>query len=149
MDQFSDIEFPNSINDPFTKTSEETETYNCIAHAIGEDSVWYEPEDPVKYGSFWPDNIPKEYTEKAYIQLFVSLGFVPCDNGDLEDGFIKIAFLRSSEIEDSWWSFHATRQLGNGCWTSKLGEGVDTSHTLNCISNGKYGDVVKFFKKPK
>ena len=46
---------------------------------------------------------------------------------------------------------HASRQLKNGDWTSKLGwqHGVsfDVSHTIESISNGYYGDVSIYMKR--
>lgn len=42
---------------------------------------------------------------------------------------------------------HAARQLPNGRWTSKLGQGHDISHTLQAIAGGAYGSVAAILKR--
>ena len=146
MDYYRNPDFPNSFNEPFIKTSLATEKYNCIAHAVFNDSEWYEPAKP-EYLTFWPNDVPREYTIDAYFQLFESYGYSKCKNGDIEEGFIKIAFFYSTNKYNNPDSFHAARQLSDGQWTSKLGESIDVSHTLNAMSNSNYGEVIQFFKK--
>jgi len=61
-------------------------------------------------------------------------------------GFEKISIFELNGIIT-----HASRQLQNGLWTSKLGWqpniSFDVSHTINSISNGVYGNVIIYMKK--
>lgn len=140
--QISFPEFPGSFVQPFTQTSEADSFYNCIAWAAESSDDWYEP-DP-SYNYFWPATVPREYTIEAYIQLYEYYGFDRCDNGEHEDGFLKVAVFA---VNGSATASHAARQIQRRLWTSKLGEDVDISHTIESISGGKYGDVVQYLKR--
>lgn len=138
----------NSKHFPFKCTSPKTKTYNCIAWAAGRQDIWIEPPAPLldyksrKY--FWPDGVEKEDTLDAYRKAYESkeFGFEVCANGDLEDGYEKIALYFGGVS-----GVHATRQLHDGKWTSKLGDGVDASHTLETLMDGEYGDVLLFMRR--
>ena len=59
--------FPNLLIEGYDRTSPETSIYNCIAWAMGEDFVWWEPKDPDrviphKGPTFWPAEAPNELT---------------------------------------------------------------------------------------
>ena len=93
---------------------------------------------------YWPAEVPRVATLEAFHQLFAGLGYAPCKHSDLEPGFEKIAlYVRDGEPE------HAARQLPDGRWTSKLGKGVDVSHTLAGLEGPLYGQVVSFMKRPR
>jgi hypothetical protein len=63
------------------------------------------------------------------VALFESLGFEPCDNGDLDAQTEKIAMWFSEDV-----FLHVAKQLENGWWSSKLGTCHDISHATNdCI----------------
>ena len=135
-------EFPNSSVQPFSQTSHVDVNYNCIAWAADDNTRWYEP-DP--FGSYyWPPNVPRDYTIEAYINLYEFLGYERCANGNLENGFIKVAIFANGD-----WPTHAARQLNNGSWTSKLGKNIDVEHSIFSIENGVYGQVVQYVRKPR
>ena len=71
------------------------------------------------------------------VQVFQSLGFVTCEDEEIESGFEKVAiFALSGE-----WT-HAARQLEDGQWTSKVGQFEDITHPqLENLSGGIYGNV--------
>lgn len=134
--------FPGSFLQPFTKTSEIDLSYNCIAWAAMSSDDWYEPDDSYNY--FWPADVPRENTIEAYIQLFEYYGFDRCENGDNEEGFYKVAIFA---VNGSSQASHAARQIQPGLWTSKLGQGIDVTHTIAAMSGGLYGDVIQYLKK--
>lgn len=136
-------EFPNSIIEPFSVTSPHTPEYNCIAWAFGDNTKWYWPDPANTY--YWPEDIPREINIKTFIQLFKSIGYAICKDGDLEEEFDKIAIF----VDASNTPTHAARQLNNGFWTSKLGQHIDVQHTINSIEEGAYGMVSTFMKRPK
>lgn len=134
--------FPNTVNNPFTKTSEPTHSYNCIAWAFGDMSRFYWPTTHPHH--YWPSNIPREESLDAFIKLYSSIGYKCCDNDNLEDGYEKIVIYTNGGIPT-----HAAKQLENGIWSSKLGPMEDVSHTLDSMANGLYGNVSQFMKRKK
>lgn len=54
----------------YDETSPVTGTYNCIAYAAGDDTVWWQPLPPNVY--YWPRGIPKSYGLAAYKHPTVS-----------------------------------------------------------------------------
>lgn len=133
--------FPNTINEPFIITSPETTHYNCIAWAFEDDSRWYWP-DPFGM-AYWPENIPRTIETNSFIELYKLIRYSLCENGELEIGIQKIAIF----TDNNSFPTHAARQLLNGFWTSKLGEGNDVQHTLFSISNGFYGNATVFMSR--
>jgi hypothetical protein len=113
-------------------TSLPTPNYNCIAWAAGDDKNWWEP-DPFNY-CYWPDGAPREYSVDAYISAYRTLGYQICDGPAREDGIEKIAIYLLHKMPQ-----HAARQLDNGRWTSKLGEGDDIEHELDGLNGANYG----------
>lgn len=114
--------------------------YNCIAWAASDNTLWYEP-DP--YGNYyWPNEVTRDYTVEAYINLYEFLGYERCENEEFEEGFTKVAVFASGDLPT-----HAARQLENGNWTSKLGKNIDVEHSIFSIVNGLYGQVVQYLKR--
>ena len=75
--------------------------------------------------------------------MFLSLGYVECEDGKLEDGVEKIVlFALDGEPK------HASRQVSATRWSSKLGKYIDIEHTLDALEGPVYGYVAKFYKKP-
>jgi hypothetical protein len=138
----SDIQFPYSYIDPFTITSPEDEFYNCIAWAYGDNTRFYWPvEHPDAY---WPPGIKKTVEIDSFIELYSSIGYIMCDNAELEEGIEKVAIYSQFGVPT-----HAARQLPNGLWTSKLGRSNDVSHTLDNIRDGIYGNVTVLMKRQR
>ena len=128
--------------------SPESPKYNCIAWAANEDFRWWWPIPEDLY--YWPENTPKEETLEAFVKAFETLGYVACDNDNLENGFEKVAVY----VDISRKPTHAAKQLGNGKWTSKLGTDIDVEHELNClreyvlnIDSTDYGTVAVVLKR--
>jgi len=134
-------EFPNSLTEPFVATSPKDFKYNCIGWACGTKTrMW-----PNMYSYYWPPGIPTIEDVNSFIELFQSKGYEVCDNGDLEKGYLKVAIYAYHDGKPS----HAARQLENGKWTSKLGVHQDVSHSIFSMSDGDYGNVVHYMRKPK
>jgi len=131
--------FRNSDAESFIETSAPTNTYNCIAWALEDMTEWYWP----GYKTFWPKNILREETLDAFRMLFESKGYYICDSRDSEAGYQKIAIYTNGNNVPT----HAARQLPDGLWTRKLGEGQDISHTIESMSDGFYGNVAMIMKK--
>jgi len=140
-----DIEktFPSLNESGYTVTSPETTDYNCIAWAANQTDAWWWP-DSFNLG-YWPPEIPRKESIDAFIKAYGLLGYVICENSQLETDFDKIAIY----IDSSGKPTHAARQLTNGRWTSKLGQLEDIEHnTLDSLSGSEYGTVSVIMKRP-
>ena len=142
MSFFSDPYFPNSLYDPFFKTSETDWKYNCIAHAYGNDTNWFWPISNNYPSWFWPPHIPKALHIDSFIKLFEDIGYERCIDGSLEIGFQKVAIFEKDNIPT-----HAAKQLLGGLWSSKLGQNKDAAHTIKCIEGSDYGYVSVYMKR--
>jgi hypothetical protein len=130
--------FPRLKDDNHRITSPETRDYNCIAWAAGDMQNWWQP------GVFWPvEATQDDYGIAALIQVFRAMGFEPCESGDSEPNFEKIALYNNGRFYA-----HAARQLSTGKWTSKLGRTEDIEHDApDDVAGGVYGDVSQFMKR--
>ena len=134
--------FPHLVHSTYAITSPSTPEYNCIAWAAGDTERWWWP----LAGSFayWPSNVPVQETLDAFIKAFGSIGFTPCGNADIEQGYEKVALY----VDENGKPTHAARQLTNGRWTSKLGQSRDIEHELNGLIGTMYGVVAQVLKRP-
>ena len=98
----------------FKITSSIDPAYNCIAWAIGSTEDWWQPNYAV---GVWPVQATKQHTVAATIEALATVGYEPCENGDLQDGIEKVAIYGIGEQFT-----HVARQLPSGRWTSKLGK---------------------------
>jgi hypothetical protein len=135
----SKYEFPKLNGNNHRVTSDSDFRYNCIAWAYGENRKCFWPTD----GYHWPDNITRQGTIGAFIDLFSSIGYCLCDNQLFELGYEKVAiYVLNGEPT------HAARQLPTGKWTSKLGEEVDIEHDSPEVLDGPlYGSASIFMKR--
>jgi hypothetical protein len=118
-------------------TSPSSRRYNCIAWAAGDSKRWWWPDlDEVAY---WPTPVPREETIEAFVDVYRTLGYVPCEDGQHEPGFEKVALYASEGTPT-----HAARQLADGRWSSKLGRSVDIAHTLD---GPVYGVIVLYLRR--
>jgi hypothetical protein len=131
--------FPNLLEEGYDVKSKRTASYDCIAWAVHDESVRWDPAP----GYYWPRRLPRNYTDEAVVTVFESLGFERCPAGDLEEGFEKLAiYSKSGEF------LHVARQLPGGNWTSKLGIREDIEHqTLFALEGADCGEVSCFLKK--
>jgi hypothetical protein len=109
----ANVNFPRLSANNHEKTSQPDVEYNCVAWAAWDTDHWWQP------GVYWPVEISRdEHGIAALEAAFMSLGLVECSDGSLEPGFEKIALYGSGFMYT-----HASRQLPDGRWTSKLGKG--------------------------
>lgn len=134
-------EFPNTFIEPFTITSPQTTSYNCIAWAFGDDTKWYWPDPDEMY--FWPNNIPRTVEINSFIELYRLIGYEICQTDNVENNYEKIAIF----IDDQGLPTHAARQLPNGYWTSKLGCEFDIQHSIYSMNNSVYGNAKIFMSR--
>ena len=128
--------FPNLTSENYRITSPTSWEYNCIVWAVGITDNWWWP----VLGRFWPPDVPREETLEAFLAAFTTYGFSLCTSPDVESRLEKIALYSLEAIPT-----HATRQLSNGWWTSKLGPSFDIEHSnLEALAGGVYGDPVAF-----
>lgn len=131
--------FPNSFTSPFLITSEEDDTYNCMAWSVHDTERWWDWEED----AFWIEGIARDGKLTTFERLFNKLGFKVCQNGEYQPGYQKIVLFSTDKIHCT----HVARQLENGNWTSKLGVSHDVEHTLTAMEGGIYGDGVVFMKR--
>lgn len=134
--------FPNLQKTGYTLTSPITPTYNCIAWAAGNQAKWWWPDEQDQY--YWPDGVPREETLQAFIQAYSTIGYLVCDDPSLIEGVEKISIYVLLGLVT-----HASRQLPDGMWTSKLGEYVDLSHTFYGLDGSVYGSVAQIMERKK
>jgi len=112
--------WPSLFTSGFEFTSTETPLYNCAAWAnkIDTSRVDYSQDEEGN-----PQVDDYFYSLEPYIKYFEEHGFEICEDGNLEQGFEKIAiYKRGNDFK------HASRQLLNGKWTSKMGDFEDIVH---------------------
>jgi hypothetical protein len=149
-DQDIEREFPRLAADGWKKTSEATFDYNCFAFALHDQDDWYSPL-PI-CGYYWPANkLPRNTALPTMIELYrYEGGFEPCENGEHQEGFEKIALF----VNQAGNVTHAARQVDSKTWTSKLGSLADIEHVLlgsledAGIGSDDYGRVAQFLKRP-
>lgn len=130
--------FP-ALND-YTVTSPQEVRYNCIAWATGEANRWWSPD----LDSYWPPEVPMNHDLVVYVVAFGTLGYEPCADGTLDEGFEKVAIYESL----TGYVIHMARQLSSGRWTSKLGQLDDIEHASPADLEGReYGRVVQYMRR--
>ena len=141
---FSPLEFPGLIIEGYTKTSDESPDYNCIAWAVHDDKRWWQPLSVYKKATYWP-NAPKERTIAAYVLAFRRCGYKPVKNNnpDHDPALEKVALYAIGNTPT-----HAARQLPDGRWTQKMGPALDLTATLTAVEGPKYVRVVRVLAKP-
>lgn len=119
--------------------------YNCIAWAAGKNDNWWWPSHEI--GDYWPITVNDDDPEniEEFFKAFATERFtLKSDNGSYEHGFEKVAFFINSQNKVT----HASRQLPNGSWTSKMGFGEDIEHVaLSVIECPTYGNARHFLKR--
>lgn len=148
-----EVDFPNLANSDYEVTSCPGEEPNCIGWALNDGHCW----DPLGvaqgiHGYHWLKDLPPDFSIETISELFSRHDYVGCADGTLEGGYEKIAlYFNTKEGEIS----HAARQLSDGSWTSKLGQGEDIRHSdLHALEGDvklfpeSYGIVIKFMRRP-
>lgn len=120
-------------------TSEQDNTYNCIAWAAGYNDDWWSYDEDY----FWMGE--RGASIQDLVTLFNALGYAECDSDLLEAGYVKVALYAK---EGNW--THAARQLENGRWTSKLGVYEDIEHNApDDLCGDLYGEVHCIMRRPR
>ena len=142
--------FPKLAKDKdFKIESKATYDYNCIAWAYNIDNRWMWPNtgqycflDGVHY---WPSDEILDCDVSHFIKAFELQGYRVCEISKFDPDYRKIAlYVKINSTECT----HASRELSNGFWTSKLGSFVDIQHgTPYTIENKDYGEVYCIMKK--
>ena len=138
-------ELPNLTNKNHRVTGPATRSYNSIAWAAGDDQCGWWP-NSLGIG-YWPPNANRGETLQDFIDAYSKLGYLSCNNGDLEPGLELIAiFAVTSSVGQT--PTHTARQLEDGSWTSKLGQFEDISHDdAGDVECHAYGRVVAFMSR--
>lgn len=134
--------FPNLASAEFHVTSPESTRYNCLAWAAGENHRWWQPDGDED--TYWPAAAPDERTVSAIVAAYGTLGYQPCAESSLENDADKIAIYALNGQPT-----HASRQLPNGNWSSKVGTLEDIEHTLAGLEGNEYGIVVQILKRTR
>ncbi|WP_437436309.1 DUF7689 domain-containing protein [Pseudogemmatithrix spongiicola] len=132
-------EFPRLRTTLFSITSPDTQQYNCIAWAAGDDSRWWWPSG---FG-YWPPGVVREVSLRRFVEAFESLGYKQCPDGAHEDGVEKVVIY----VDSVGIPTHAARQLRNGQWTSKLGGWEDVRHTVFGLTGTTYGEAAVYLSR--
>jgi len=135
--------FPGPMGKSYRVTSPATDVYNCIAWAAQRVSEWWWPFDAP--GHYWPTEAAKTESIPAFHDAFATLGYAICSDAELESGFERIAIFADGNGIPT----HASRQLPNGRWTSKLGKLDDIEHDLLDLAGIEYGTVVLIMRRPQ
>ena len=132
-------EFPGLRVTPWRISSPTDPAYNCFAHSFGDNQMRWLP-----FGQFewWPHRVPRSYELASFLALARHQGFEPCDDGDMQPGFTKVAFYGSRDRVR-----HAARQLPDGRWQSKLGLDHDIEHDLLALVGEEYGSLLAVVRK--
>jgi len=111
--------------------------YNCIAWARHKDYTKVWPHKDVD-GIEWPDDLPFDTEVVTFVALFAKAGYTVCEDSDFVEGVQKIALYVDEQDKIT----HASRQLLNAMWTSKLGDMFDIEHSDPfVIESPSYGTV--------
>lgn len=156
LDSDTEKLFPRLNRSQYCVTSKDTEGYNCIAWAAGENwrcwwpinSSFYTVRKWPETRYYWPDEAPCVESLEAFIKAYELLGYESCENREVEAGFEKIAVY----VDIAGTPTHAARQLPSGKWTSKLGDYEDIKHdTLEALETDgvrpAYGKVAQIMKR--
>jgi hypothetical protein len=136
----SPLEFPRLAAHGYTKTSDATPAYNCIAWAANDTTRFWWPAP----SGYWPPKAPRQLRIKAFVLAFQTLGYKKCRDGLPEPSYEKVAI-----YADNMKATHAARQLPDGAWTHKMGRNIDIVTNLDAVSGGNYGEVVRFLRRPR
>ncbi len=129
-----DEEFPGIV---CKITSEQDNSYNCIAWAAGYNNDWWSHDEDY----YWIGE--RGASIQNLIEVFGALGYVECDSHTPEAGYMKVALY----AKDGDWT-HAARQLENGGWTSKLGLYEDIEHeNPQDLCGDLYGEVHSIMRR--
>ena len=133
------VSFPNLRDEGFTVIDPPSDMYNCIAYAAGDTSQWWD-HTPRRY---WPSYATRSERIESLQEVFVGLGFEECYDVTFQFGYQKIALY---EDKGTW--EHATTQIPNQAWRSKMGRGpVIEYRSPESLSDGPYGNPMVYMRR--
>lgn len=135
-------QFPQLTAANSRPTSPFDEGYNCIAWAAEDTEHWWWPD--AMGLNYWPDEVPREETVEAFIRAYELQGYVRRSDATLEAGTEKVAIYVGSNGRPT----HASRQLRDGWWASKLGPQIDIEHEFEALDGPVYGSVAVVLARP-
>lgn len=128
--------------------SPQTDSYNCIAYAMGIQTRKWWPATWLKDDYDWPEHLPRQdqfqETLDNFTQAFELLRYRVCKNPNLVSGIEKVA------IYVGPWNnpLHAAIQLESGVWASKCGDFEDIQHkSLQSLEGNTYGKVARYMHR--
>jgi hypothetical protein len=139
-------DFPLLNGTNYTVTSCADSRYICVSWAVGDIARKWESGARTK-GYYWPPGVGHNDTPDEWAQIFVLHGYSLIEPSEThhEPGFEKIAILANENGAQ-----HACRQLQDGKWTSKLGEGADIEHLrAELLECELFGQIVRVLKRQR
>ncbi len=132
-DRYLEAKYPNLAHSGYEIKGSATRQYNCANLADNERWRWIQP----------------TRSTKGLIRYFERKNWSVCEDGELREGYFKLAIYVNVYGE---WRHIAVRQT-NGKWLSKLGEGVLIEHNtlaaLEGFSESAYGIVKIYMERPR
>jgi hypothetical protein len=126
---------------------EASATYNCIAHAAGDKTEWWQnqPHANNPRGAYWPP-VQQDGTVESLEAAFKWIGYRDCKNNSrVQWGYQKVALYATASGQ---WT-HAARLRCDGRWSSKCGDGEIIAHdSLDGVSGiHAYGSAVRIMRR--
>ncbi len=133
------VAFPLLSSEGFEIVEQPSEQYNCIAYAADDTSKWWWP-DGINY---WPPWATETNRLDSLKEAFAGLGYEQCDRSDAEVVYQKVALYEvNGEMK------HASVQVLNGRWRSKMGQGPVIEHdSPESLSGGMYGNATVYMRR--
>lgn len=141
--------FPKLRDDKiFLLKSKKTKTYNCISFTLGFNiyTTWptYNGVVFTEKGTtnFWPKNLPLDESLDNFINMYKMFDYEVCDDDSFEKGYTKIAiFVKNEKVT------HASIQINDKLWASKMGELYDIQHQLYSLEGNEYGKIETIMRR--
>jgi hypothetical protein len=116
--------------------------YNCLSWAVGDITQKWETGRKTR-GYYWPLGIGQNDEIDEWAEIFALFAYEPCETTRYEHGFEKVAICATGQAAN-----HVARQLRDGNWTSKLGDGAGIEHaTTDVLEGDLYGKVERVLKR--
>jgi hypothetical protein len=91
--------------------------------------------------SYWPPTVRRGEDLADLIDVFGTLSYTVCENGELEENTEKVALFE----QDNVWA-HVAKQCSDGSWSSKIDYFEDVNHTIDDVV-AVYGSQPVFMKR--
>lgn len=146
----------------------ESEQYNCIAWAAGDETRWWHPFAARDVGPrcaahglsahcFWPRRADDAHEMTNYLFAFERLGYRVCTRSfdpvvDPVANAAEIERIALYQHQNDPGCSHAARQLPSGVWTSKVNDLAGVAHLSPRDLEGEhggYGRVALYMARPR